>query len=75
MSNYIKTLLLSTIMLVIGNNSNYCYSMENNNININQANRIRYSDQVAPTIDQMIKCANFETIDVKGTEFNKCFEF
>ena len=28
MGNYIKTLILSTIMLIIGNNSNYCYSMD-----------------------------------------------
>ena len=35
MSNYIKTLILSTIVLVMGSNSNYCYSMgENNNGNI-----------------------------------------
>ena len=30
LKNYIKTLILSTIMLVIGNNSNYCYGMEDN---------------------------------------------
>ena len=28
MNNYIKTLLLSTVVFVIGNNSNYCHSME-----------------------------------------------
>ena len=32
LNNYIKTLLLSTIVFVIGNNSNYCYSMEDYNV-------------------------------------------
>ena len=47
MSNYIKTLLLSTIVFVMGNNSNYCYSMEieeetntNNSPNNNNINTV-----------------------------------
>ena len=43
MKCYIKTLILSTIMLVIGNNSNYCHSIEIEeeiNINNNHNNNI-----------------------------------
>ena len=61
----------------MGNNSNYCYSMEENNININQNDRIHYSDNDAPDIDEMIKCANYEPIDIdsQNSMYKKFIDF
>ena len=60
MSNYIKTLLLSTMVLVIGNNSNYCYSnnMFNNfnNMVINIQQEIAQNNHVIMNYDLSKGC-------------------
>ena len=76
LNNYIKTLLLSTIVSVVYSGNNYCYSLNNNNnININQDDRIHYSNNTIPSINQMIKCANYEAINTSSNEYKRCFEF
>ena len=75
MHNIVKLLLIP--LVIIGVNSNNCYSTENNNTihnNNHNINTINYNDQDI-SWEQWTKCANFEPIDVNGEEYKNICNF
>lgn len=74
MFNIIKFLLIPILM--IGINSNDCYSVEINNIEHNNQNisTIKYTDKNI-TWEQWTKRANFDVINVNGEEYKNICDF
>ena len=74
MFNIIKFLLVPILM--IGINSNDCYSVEIDNVNGNNQNisTIKYTDQNI-TWEQWTKRANFEAINTNGEEYKNICDF